>query len=255
MSVIYEPKGKAGEYSPLACNLYEGCIHSCKYCYAPGVRHVKRSVFHIDNQPREDILDRLEKDCKKLRKDPREILLCFTCDPYQPFIFHSDDITRQALLILEKYEMKVTVLTKGGMRAARDFNLLKANDWSFGTTLSMVNKGMRLQWEPNAASITDRVEAIQKAHKMGIKTWVSVEPVVECGEALRAIELISPWVDHFKIGKMNYHKYIEERENWPLFLEAVEQLLSGRDYYIKQDLLKAAGRELDGQVWDGWPGE
>ena len=34
MSIIYEPKGKAREYSPLAVNLYRGCSHGCLYCYA-----------------------------------------------------------------------------------------------------------------------------------------------------------------------------------------------------------------------------
>lgn len=33
--VIYEPKGRANEYSPYACNLYIGCSHRCRYCYAP----------------------------------------------------------------------------------------------------------------------------------------------------------------------------------------------------------------------------
>ena len=31
MPVIYEPKGKAREYSPYACNLYIGCSHRCQY--------------------------------------------------------------------------------------------------------------------------------------------------------------------------------------------------------------------------------
>jgi DNA repair photolyase len=36
--VIYEPKGKAGEYAPLALNLYAGCSHGCTYCFAPTAR-------------------------------------------------------------------------------------------------------------------------------------------------------------------------------------------------------------------------
>lgn len=241
MSIIYEPKARAAEYAPLAANLYEGCNHGCRYCYSPGVRHVKRSVFHTDCGPREDILQRLQADCIKMNGDPREVLLCFTCDPYQDFE-RGHDITREALQLLQYNNMKATVLTKGGMRAERDFDILARNGWSFGTTLSM-GEELRQQWEPGAASTPDRLNAIVIAHGMGIRTWVSVEPVVECKAALGAIETVSPWVDHFKIGKINYHKYIEDRENWPLFLEQVEELLSGQDFYIKRDLLKAAGRE------------
>lgn len=41
MNVIYEPKGRAREYAPLACNLYMGCTHGCKYCYAPACMYKK----------------------------------------------------------------------------------------------------------------------------------------------------------------------------------------------------------------------
>lgn len=242
MSVIYEPKGPAREYAPLAVNLYEGCGHACRYCYAPGVMHKKRSEFHTNNQPREDILPRLFQDCAKMKGDPREILLCFTCDPYQNWVNSEQNITGIALAMLADYDMKVTVLTKGGLRAERDFDILARNGWSFGTTLSM-GEEMRRQWEPGAAPIEDRLRAIIRAHSMGIRTWVSVEPVIDCTEALRAIETVSPWVDHWKIGKISYHKYVEDKEDWPKFLEQVEELLRGQDYLIKNSLWAAAGRK------------
>lgn len=30
---IYNPSGKAGEYSDWACNFYTGCSNNCDYCY------------------------------------------------------------------------------------------------------------------------------------------------------------------------------------------------------------------------------
>ena len=30
---IYQPKGKAAEYSPWACNFFTGCSNDCSYCY------------------------------------------------------------------------------------------------------------------------------------------------------------------------------------------------------------------------------
>ena len=66
MNVIYEPKARAAEYAPLAVNLYTGCLHSCRYCYAPDVARKKRSVFHTQVKPRKNILRLLENDCKKL---------------------------------------------------------------------------------------------------------------------------------------------------------------------------------------------
>ncbi len=243
MSIIYEPKARAAEYAPLAANLYTGCLHSCKYCYAPGAARKKRSVFNTSVEPRKNILELLEKDCKKLKGDPREILLCFMTDPYQPFM-DGQDVTREALLILEKYEMKVTILTKGGHRAMRDFYILARNSWSFGQTVTFYDQDLQDQWEPEAAPFSARFVAAQKANIHGIKTWISMEPVIDPDQSLKVIEVFRGFVDHWKIGKINYNKWYEDRIDWKKFLEQVEELLKDYSYYIKQDLLKAAGRDL-----------
>ena len=31
--VLYQPKGKAGEYAAFAANLFVGCSNMCEYCY------------------------------------------------------------------------------------------------------------------------------------------------------------------------------------------------------------------------------
>ena len=54
--IIYEPKGRAREYSPLAANLYRGCGHGCIYCYAPAVTFTAREVFRSHPCPRQDVL-------------------------------------------------------------------------------------------------------------------------------------------------------------------------------------------------------
>ena len=241
-SVIYEPKSRAREYSPLALNLYTGCLHGCRYCYSPGVMHKRRDTFHTDVKPRENILERLERDCKKMRGDPREILLCFSCDPYQPI---DNSITREALVILSNYGMKVQILTKGGLRAAQDFDLLRQYNWKFGTTLLFSKLESKNQWEPYAASIEERLDSLRIAHSGGIYTWLSVEPVIDPAQALDIIERTSSggYVDSWKVGKINYKKYIEEKIDWADFLNKAEKMLAGKDYYIKRDLWEAGGRE------------
>ena len=63
MNVIYEPKGRAREYSPLACNLYMGCTHGCKYCYAPACMHKKPEAWHEAARARsENVLKLFERD-------------------------------------------------------------------------------------------------------------------------------------------------------------------------------------------------
>jgi DNA repair photolyase len=90
MNVIYEPKGRAREYAPLACNLYMGCTHGCKYCYAPACMHKKPEEWHQAARARgENVLELFERDCARLAKEraddeTRRVLFCFLSDPYQP---------------------------------------------------------------------------------------------------------------------------------------------------------------------------
>ena len=65
MDVVYKPRGRAREYSELACNLYRGCTHGCRYCYAPASmrtclraphRQATGEKWHAQAEPRKDIL-------------------------------------------------------------------------------------------------------------------------------------------------------------------------------------------------------
>lgn len=234
MSVIYEPRGKALEYSGLALNLYTGCRHGCTYCYCPSIMRKPLDAWASNPHPRKDILKQLKREAEKMAGDPREVLLCFMCDPYQ-----SDEaatLTRKALLILEQHQMRVQVLTKAGHRATKDFDILTRNGWRFGSTIMCKSEATRKTWEPGAPSIQSRYDAVKQAHNLGIKTWVSVEPVVDPVEALAVIGDLLPVVDHWKIGKLNHNREVEASVDWAKFLADVEQALDGKSYYIKKDL-------------------
>lgn len=241
MSVIYEPSGRAREYAPLAVNLYGSCMHGCKYCYCPAILHKRPEDFFREAFPRDKILERLEADCAKMEGDPREILLCFTCDPYQ-YGAWSYNITREALRILANHHMKATILTKAGIVAERDFDILAFEGWRFGSTIAWVEDDRRRQWEPHAASIGERLIALRRAQSYGIKTWVSVEPVLDADQALQAIGMLMTHgcVDEFRIGKLNGRtaetRAIEKSIDWARFLVDVETILDGVPHIIKVDL-------------------
>ena len=231
--VIYEPKGAAREYSHLAINLYIGCRFACKYCYAPAIARKNLAEWSASPQPRKDILKKIEADAKKIAGDKRTILLCYTSDPYQSP--EAAALTREALLILEKYDLTATVLTKAGHGAIQDFDILKRNNWEFGTTICCTSDTLRRQWEPNAATLLLRYEAVIRANQLGIKTWVSLEPVYNVEQALRLIRSMNYYVDFWKVGKMN-HRDLDI--DWVKFRTDVIELLEklGAKYYIKKEL-------------------
>jgi hypothetical protein len=77
----------------------------------------------------------------------------------------------------------------------------------------------------------------------GIRTWASFEPVIDPQESLELIKMTIPYVDYFKIGKVNHLPGIEDKIDWRKFvLEAIKILNeNGKDFYIKKDLMDASG--------------
>jgi len=231
LQAIYEPKGRAGEYAKLAVNLYRGCTHGCTYCYAPQVLHMEKGEFHSRCIERPGILDKLKHDARLLRGTSEPVLLCFSCDPYQP----GEHATRVALSIMREFDIPFNVLTKGYM-AWRDFDLYTEQD-CFGVTLTFDDAGDSTEWEPSAALPSDRIANLHRADAKGIRTWVSLEPVIDPAQTLRLVDLTHEYVDHYKVGKLNYHP-LAKTIDWAKFLREVKAKLDGygADYYIKADL-------------------
>lgn len=230
LQAIYEPKGRAAEYAKLAVNLYNGCTHGCVYCYAPLAMHKDRATFHAECTERPGILDKLRHDAKLLAGSTEPVLLCFSCDPYQP----GAHATRAALSILREFDVPFTVLTKGSL-AWRDLDLYGPQD-SFGVTLTL-DWPESESWEPFAATPHERIAQLQDAHNRGIRTWVSLEPVIYPEETLTLIELTHEYIDHYKVGKLNYHPHAATID-WRAFAHEAKRQLErfGCDYYIKRDL-------------------
>lgn len=236
MNPIYEPTGRAREYAELALNLYAGCLHGCSYCYAPAMLKRTRDTFHAASTPRKDILQELEKQLARehsLTPDQRTILLSFTSDPYGG---EHDSLTREALLLLREYRRPFAVLTKGGMRAARDFDLYDETS-KFGQTIITLDEAQRCEWEPGASEIKSRVAALKLAKARCLHTWISIEPVIDAEAALQIVAELSPYVDHWKVGKVNYQ---QSAVDWRAFTLKVVSLFRkiGASFLLKDSLLQ-----------------
>jgi len=235
--VIYQPRGAALEYSELALNLYLGCTHGCKYCYAPSCMMRKREEYHTKATYRKNVLDLLQKDLIEMAmvKDKRRVLLCFITDPYQGD-YEFNQLTTQALSLFKSYNIPMQVLTKGGMKAARDFHLYKKTD-AYAATLTFYNEAKSAEWEPGAAPPQERIKSLRKAKEKGIETWASFEPVIDPRETMELFEATKDVTDLYKIGKINgYNTGIEV--DWKEFTHSMIELCEKNDkkYYIKDSL-------------------
>lgn len=243
MNIIYEPKGRAKEYSQLAANLYNGCVHGCKYCYAPACLRQTRKKFHEKAFHRNRVLELLERDLLSLnsrdlfaQNTQERVLLCFTSDPYQgDSQFNS--LTRQALGLFQKHNVDFQVLTKGGIKAARDFDLYSPHS-AFACTLTFLDENRSKECEPEATPPKSRIQALQEAKKRGIETWVSFEPVLDEQSVYDLLDATWEFVDLYKVGKCSGD--FSQVRDWSRFgrgiIEKLQQLQ--KKYYIKEDLAR-----------------
>lgn len=252
-SLIYEPRGRAREYAALACNIYSGCDHQCSYCYAPDATHKTRNDF-CSSRVRPNFVTALLKESAKYKAAGvrEQVLLCFTCDPYQ----HLDKtlmLTRRTIEILHRAGLSVCALTKGGTRAIRDLDLFTPRD-AFASTLTFLDEARSQEWEPGAALPNDRIKALCMFHQAGIPTWVSLEPTIDPAASLEIIRHTHGFVDLFKVGKLNYHAAANGIDWRQYALDAVALLQSlgyrrnldsdavrhtdssNRQFYVKKDL-------------------
>jgi len=164
-----------------------------------------------------------------------QVLLCFTCDPYQA-LDAKLGTTRQVIQILHRHGFSVCTLTKGGKRALRDLDLFTAQD-AFATSLTLLDPATSRRWEPDAALPDERIATLQAFHAASIPTWVSLEPVLDPAAALEIIRRTHGFVDLYKIGKLNHHSHAQTID-WRKWANESTALLDslGKRYYVKDDL-------------------
>lgn len=242
MSTIYQPSGKAREYSPLALNLYLSCTHRCKYCYAPKCRHQTEDEYFKKPAPRAFVLESMARELKK--NAPKEqVLLSFIGDVYCETT-DNNETTRNALNLLLAYKVPVAILTKGASRCLRDIDIFKkfGDHIQVGTTLTFDNDRESLEWESGAALPHERIEMLKALHENGIRTFVSFEPVIKPDQSLNLIRETLPYVDVYKVGKLNNYKGLDKQVDWTAFLAEAVAILreAGKRFYIKHDLREAA---------------
>ena len=236
MKPIYEPKGKAKEYGDFAINIYTGCPHRCFYCFAPNVLHRDREAFHSHVEPRPYIVEAVKDQLEHDQITGKLIHLCFTCDPY-PTGYDSTP-TREIIKLLKAHGNHVQILTKGD--GSRDFDLLDEEDWygvsvsSFKTREPVSVYAYRSPYERQAIAPYARIAMAEEAKRAGIKTWISLEPVVD-EDVLKGFACFSNTFDKVKIGKLNY---FPSDINWSAFGRKAEEMCRtlGIDYYIKESL-------------------
>lgn len=212
---LYNPSGKAGEYSYWACNFYVGCSNGCTYCYCK--KGILASTMGGDKptlkkcfKDEEHALDIFRKELLENLDTVKEhgVFFSFTTDP---MLSETINLTFSAINSLVVNDIPVKILTKRVDWVA-DFlsnngpiicngKGVKNHKVAFGFTLTGHD-----DLELNASTNSERIEAMKKLHEAGFKTFASIEPIIDFESSMSMIEQTLDVCDLYKIGLMSGQK-------------------------------------------------
>lgn len=200
---IYQPSGRAAEYSPWACNFYTGCSNDCEYCYCK--RGVMSHVWSTEPKLKKCFKDKTEAIAcfeKELRANIDElrkhgILFSFTTDPMLP---ETLELTLTATGLAGISGVPVKILTKradwlDSLIWASMKPILHRDKVAFGFTLTGFDEK-----EPRASTNQERIGVMRELHDMGFKTFASIEPVIDPAMSRNMIEATKDFCDLYKVG-------------------------------------------------------
>lgn len=249
---IYQPTGKAAEYSPWACNFFTGCSNDCEYCYCK--RGLLSHVWSTKPQLKKcfaTIHHAFDVFCKELDKCEELIgeaglLFSFTTDPLLP---ETRELTFRAMEEAISRGINVKVLTKRADWIDEFIVRTEIQTINYGNNGRHIAFGFTLTGcddkEPGASSNRDRIEAMRKLHKLGFKTFASIEPVIDPIKSIQMIHQTLGFCDLYKVGLISgkgkgFYEDLHLIVFWGNLIDLTED---GFKIYPKDSLLDYLGEE------------
>ena len=205
--LIYQPKGKAREYSPWACNLYTGCPNRCTYCYNRNGNGAwllgADKVSPKSGASVELFTKELLRYKDRIIDDGKGLFFSFVSDP---FLMETIDLTLECAKIAIENGVNVVFLSKEVPES--DFFIEYKDMVKVGFTLTGMDR-----LEPYASSNDCRVREMEYLESNGVHTWASIEPVIDLNMSMEMIRKAhSAGCREFKIGLLSGRKEYTKTE-------------------------------------------
>jgi DNA repair photolyase len=162
-------------------NIYRGCGHRCRYCFAQYTHYYLNSDNFFDEIfVKTNISDVLEKDMSKRTWANEPVNICGVTDCYQPAEVNYQ-LVPKVLKRFIQHKNPIVITTKSKL-IERDFELIRElhniTEVRIGISVTTVNEKLRRILEPYAAPTIDRFKALEKFAKIGCKTAVLLMPII-----------------------------------------------------------------------------
>ncbi len=162
-------------------NIYRGCEHGCRYCYALySHSYLNDDCFFDRVYYKSNIAKLLEKQLSSKSWKHEAVNIGGVTDSYQP-IEEKLKIMPEVLSTLIRHKTPIILATKSDL-VLRDIDYLKKLNEVAGVKVSLtvttMDESLQKYLEPNAASPSSRIEALRILRKEGIPAGITLMPVI-----------------------------------------------------------------------------
>jgi DNA repair photolyase len=229
-------------------NIYRGCEHGCKYCYAIYSHDYLNDGNFFDRvYYKKNIIEQLEKELSSPDWKREIVNIGGVTDSYQP-IEKELKIMPEILKLMIKYKTPIIISTKSDL-ILRDIDLInelsKITYVNIAFTITTMDENIREKLEPNASSSIRRFKALSEFKKTNASLGVHMMPIIpyltDSYENLDAIYRMAAdiKVDYVLPGTL----YLRGKTK-PYFLDFIEK--ENKEIYNKLfSLYKTGGAGMD----------
>jgi len=162
-------------------NIYRGCEHGCKYCYAIYSHAYLNDTNYFDTvYYKKNILEALERELSSPKWKHDVINIGGVTDSYQP-IESTLKLMPEILKLMIKYKNPIIISTKSTL-ILRDYDLLQqlaeVASVNIAFTITTMDEAIRRQIEPNAAPSIERFRVLKEFRKTKAILGVHMMPVI-----------------------------------------------------------------------------
>jgi len=162
-------------------NIFRGCQHGCKYCYAMySHQYLASEDFFNEIHVKTNIMDELEKQLSSENWKREVINIGGVTDSYQP-AEAKYKLMPQILKLLIKYKTPAIISTKSKL-VMRDFDLIdelsRITYINIAATITTMDEFIREKIEPGGSTSAERFELLKEFRKTNASTGVHLMPII-----------------------------------------------------------------------------
>lgn len=196
-------------------NLASGCLFGCRYCYA---RSFRSHPGHDNISFYSNTYEMLERELPRKRDKPELVYFSTACDPFMPEPKILECVFKTMRLLL-KNSISILVSTKGHIpNKFLELFAQHTDKVRVQMGITTFNDEVRQIMEPNAASVAERLDSMQRLVELGISVEARMDPLIpELSDTDESFGLLCTQLQRIGIKKaVVSYLYLREHNRWPL---------------------------------------